>query len=116
VEEELIERIFGPRECVGLTELSLRLGVHRETLRRAIRRGRLRAVKVGGAWRVTRAGLAAYLAASRAARGMQGWRSLSPPRARCDLRVAPLPMPPGMDSTPPSSHDGGLGVEEDIPF
>ena len=63
-EEILIERIFGLREAVGLTELARKLGFHRESLRRAARDGRLPAVKAGGRWMVTRDGLAAYLRAN----------------------------------------------------
>ncbi len=61
---ELINRIFGEREAVGLVELAFKLGVNAETLRRAARRGILPAVKVSGCWRVTRDGLERYLYAS----------------------------------------------------
>ncbi len=58
---ELLNRIFGEREAVGLVELAFKLGVNPETLRRAVRRGILPAVRVSGCWRVTRDGLEHYL-------------------------------------------------------
>ena len=61
--ERLIERIFGDREAVGLGELARRLGFHPESLRRAVRHGRLEAVKLCGRWRVPPDSLTAFLQA-----------------------------------------------------
>lgn len=50
------------RELLTLTEVARRLGTCLETVRRAVRRGDLPAVKVDGkSYRVRRADLAAYL-------------------------------------------------------
>ena len=45
-------------ELVALSTVVQRIGVHPETVRRAIRDGRLKAVKAGKGWRIPRAELA----------------------------------------------------------
>ena len=112
-EENLIERIFGRREGVGLTELACKLGFHRESLRRAASEGRLPAVKAGGRWLVTRDGLAAYLRANPTRCPRNAWR-----RGYLADRRAGTPTDSWDDfpEAPTAVYVDDLGGDGGIPF
>jgi excisionase family DNA binding protein len=113
--EELLDEIFGGRAAIGVDELATRLSFNRESLRRAIRRGRIGAVKLLGRWRIPRQALASYIDSGGFAR-----RAPTPPRlgGRAAERAAGRnEVPAGdYDAPPPSTYDHAPEVNREFPF
>jgi len=112
-EENLIERIFGQREAVGLTELARRLGYHPESLRRAAREGRLPAVRAAGRWLAPRDAVKTFLRANPTRCPRSAW-----PRGYLADRRAVMRPAAGDDfpEAPTAVYDDDLGDDGDIPF